>query len=121
MRQIFIFLILAEIILGSCKKNSNNSVLLRVENKTTTNFSKVITNGVEYDNISPGTVSKYMEFDKIIASAYSEIITLNNDTTYCGLAYSDPPVSYIESGSYTLQIIADTTTSSGYNCNYIKE
>ena len=104
--------------LFSCNKEPvpEDVVQLRVENQTRQNFLQVITSGESFDSVSALSTTSYRPFMKIISVPSAEIRTAT-DTVFAGLLIIDYP-SFIESGKYTLQIVEDSSTHSGYNCIY---
>ncbi|MBV9962645.1 MAG: hypothetical protein JO072_10395 [Parafilimonas sp.] len=121
MKQGFAFILCAICFVAACTKTSENSVLIRLRNNTSENFKEVITNGKSFVNVQSSAITSYQNFGKAIDLPYVQLINLNNDTSFAGLIYIDPPVSYLQNGKYTLEIFEDTLTYYGYNCKYIKD
>jgi hypothetical protein len=117
--RIFVTVVCMPVLLAACKKTNETGVQLRVQNSTSQNFTEIITNGKSFRGVSPGAVTSYQSFDRIVDAPF--VILINGaDTAYAGVIYYDPPINYIENGNYTLDVFEDTSTYYDYNCKYIK-
>jgi hypothetical protein len=105
----------------SCNKEPmpENPVFLRIENETSQNFLQVLTSGESFDGVKAFSTTQYQTFMSILSAPSAELIS-STDTTYAGTVATDYP-TLIEDGKYTLEIVEDSTTHSGYNCMYKKD
>ena len=118
MKKIILLAVVSITALFSCKKNVENNVSLRIENKTTQNFKEVQSNGQSFGTVNAGAITEYKQFEKIVDVPFVTLITAS-DTISAGKVYIDFP-SYYTRGKYTLQIITDTSAYYGYDCVYKK-
>jgi len=115
------FILWAIFLFAACTKTSESKVLIRIQNNTSSNFKEVTTNQKIFSNVQSLEVTSYQTFDKVIDLPFVQLIDVNNDTTFAGMIYIDPPVSYLSNGKYTLDVFEDTLAYYGYNCRYIKD
>ncbi|HRI21667.1 MAG TPA: hypothetical protein PLA68_11975 [Panacibacter sp.] len=108
----------------ACSKNNslkNGEVQIRVENTTTDNFQNIVVGTTGFGSINAGAVTDYQRFEKVVIYPVADLVTasgtVNAGYGYCGT----PPLPYLESGRYKLQIFYDTAIYSHYNARYIKE
>jgi hypothetical protein len=120
MKQALILLAVTFCCFTSCKKTSDNGVYIRIQNNTSHTFKEVITNEKSFMNVDTAQATPYQFFNKAVNLPFVTIITENKDTAYAGMHYIDPPIYYLTSGKYTLEIFEDTSAYYGYNCSYIK-
>lgn len=80
----------------------------------------MFTNNKSFANVNASDITSYQAFSKAVELPWAMLINTNNDTAFAGALYSDPPVTYLDKGKYTLKIFEDTTAYYGYNCEYIK-
>jgi hypothetical protein len=111
----FIFLFVA------CNKEPMpaTSVLLRIHNETNQNFTQVLTSNENFSNVDANSTSGYQSFFQILSMPSCTLIS-GTDTSYAGHIPIDNP-TFITTGKYTLEIKTDTTTVTGYSCEYKEE
>ena len=108
----------------ACTKNTplkDGEILIRIQNSTTNNFQSLVAAEKEFGSINAGAVTNYQSFEKVIAYPGANFV-MAGDTVYAGIGYcGTPPLPYLESGRYTLQIFYDNLLYAHYNARYIKE
>lgn len=119
MKKSLLILLCAACIVFSCKKNSTDLTMMRIQNMTSVKFDSASSNGQQFGSISAGGETQYHSFDKVV-DLPSAWLTIAGDSIFVGHIYIDFP-SYLTAGKYTMQVFVDTSTSSGYNCVFIKD
>lgn len=116
--------ICCSVLFTACSKSTplkDGEIQIRVENATNDNFQNLVAVQKDFGSIHAGAVTGYQSFEKVIAFPGASFVTAG-DTVYAGLGYcGTPPLPYLESGRYKLQIFYDELIYSHYNARYIKE
>ena len=80
----------------------------------------MFTNNKSFENVKSSGITSYQGFKNPYSVPSATLIITNSDTVYAGSVYYDW-LEYLANGKYTLKILEDTATISGYNCAYIKD
>jgi hypothetical protein len=95
------------------------SVLVRIDNETNQSFTQVLTSNESFNDVAANSTTGYQSFSQIISLPSCTLIS-GSDTSYAGHIPIDNP-TFIITGKYTLQIKTDSTTATGYSCEYKEE
>src|SRR5262245_17846305 len=119
--------ILCLLILAACKKDGRGTmsgIEIRIENSTDVEIDSVMMvydiTYYNYGKISAGKTTPSHSYESMVDNPASTFV-LNGNKILAGHIFIDPPFPQLASGRYILKISADTTLSSVYNAEFLKQ